>query len=172
MKMTVVPAQVTTVEDRIIGNLGFSQILLLVIPVFICAGVFVIVPPFMGGTIYKYVIMGIAAMVFSILSIRIKGKIVALWLVTLFRYNSRPKYYLYNKNSAIYREDYVTIKEQPEPEKVVEKKSVKKTSKDLLDIPTTAYMLATLENPAAKFRLETGKKGDLRVRLTQIEEKD
>ena len=40
MKMTVVPAQVTTVEDRIIGNLGFSQILLLIVPVFAAAGIF------------------------------------------------------------------------------------------------------------------------------------
>ena len=49
MKMTVVPAQVTTVEDRIIGSLGFSQILLLVIPIFVSAGVFALVPPFMGS---------------------------------------------------------------------------------------------------------------------------
>ena len=172
MKMTVVPAQVTTVEDRIIGNLGFSQILLLVVPVFICAGVFLLLPPFMGSAVYKYVIMGIAAMIFCILAIRIKGKIVALWLVTLFHYNSRPKYYLYNKNVATHREDHSSVKEQPEAQTVAEKKPVKRSSKDLLDIPTTAYMLATLENPAARLRFETTKKGDLHVRLKKIEEKD
>ena len=75
MKMTVVPAQVTTVEDRIIGNLGFSQILLLIVPVFAAAGIFLLLPPFMGGALYKYVIMGIVALLFGLLSIRIKGKI-------------------------------------------------------------------------------------------------
>ncbi len=172
MKMTVVPAQVTTVEDRIIGNLGFSQILLLVIPIFICAGVFVLIPPFMGSAVYKYVIMGVAAMIFCILSIRIKGKIVALWLVTLLRYNTRPKYYIFNKNISALRENYSLTKEQKEPQKVDATKTTKRVKKDLLDIPTTAYMLATLENPAAGLRFETTKKGDLHVRLKKIEEKD
>lgn len=172
MKITVVPAQVTTVEDRIIGNLGFSQILLLIVPVFICAGVFLLLPPFMGSAVYKYVMMGIAAMIFSILAIRIKGKIVALWLVTLFRYNSRPSYYLYNKNVTTLRENHSSIKERQEAQTVTEKKPVKKSSKDPLDIPTTASMLATLENPATRLRFETTKKGDLHVRLKKIEEKD
>ena len=66
MKMTVVPAQVTTVEDRIIGSLGFSQILLLVIPIFVSAGVFALVPPFMGSAIYKYVIIGAVFMFFGV----------------------------------------------------------------------------------------------------------
>ena len=169
MKMTVVPAQVTTVEDRIIGNLGFSQILLLVIPIFISAGIFAIVPPFMGSTVYKYVIMGVVAMIFCILAIRIKGKILAFWLVTILRYNLRPKYYLFNKNSSNLRENYPARKEQQEPEKVTATKATKQSSRHQLDIPATAMVLATLENPAAKVRFETGKKGNLHVRLTEIE---
>ena len=106
MKMTVVPAQVTTVEDRIIGNLGFSQILLLIVPVFAAAGIFVLLPPFMGGALYKYVIMGVVTLLFGLLSIRIKGKILALWLVTVLRYNLRPKYYLFNKNVTTGRDEY------------------------------------------------------------------
>lgn len=64
MRMTVVPAQITTVEDRIIGNLGFSQILLLIVPLFVSAGVFVLLPPFIGGAIYKYIIMAAVGLVF------------------------------------------------------------------------------------------------------------
>lgn len=167
--MTVVPAQVTTVEDRIIGNLGFSQILLLVIPIFISAGIFAIVPPFMGSTVYKYVIMGVVAMIFCILAIRIKGKILAFWLVTILRYNLRPKYYLFNKNSSNLRENYPARKEQQEPEKTATTKAAKQIPRHQLDIPATAMVLATLENPAAKVRFETGKKGNLHVRLTEIE---
>lgn len=170
MKITVVPAQVTTVEDRIIGNLGFSQILLLIVPIFIAAGVFVLIPPFMGGAIYKYVIMGIAAGIFCILAVRIKGKIVALWLVTLLKYNSRPKYYIFNKNSTLLRENYQNTKEQAEPESVATTKVTRKANLNHLDIPATARVLAAIENPAARVRFETGKKGDLHVRLTEIEE--
>lgn len=170
MKMTVVPAQVTTVEDRIIGNLGFSQILLLIVPVFIVAGVFVLIPPFMGGAIYKYIIMGVAALIFCILAIRIKGKIVALWLVTLLRYNTRPKYYIFNKNTTILRESYQNAKESDGSEETTKAKSIKRVTLNRLDIPATARVLATIENPAARVRFETGKKGKLHVRLTEIEE--
>lgn len=170
MKMTVVPAQVTTVEDRIIGNLDFSQILLLIVPIFLAAGIFVLIPPFMGGAIYKYVIMGIAAGIFCILAIRIKGKIVALWLVTLLRYNSRPKYYIFNKNTTVLRENYQNLKEQDKPEEKVPAKTAKRVTLNQLDIPATARVLATIENPAARVRFETGKKGNLHVRITEIEE--
>ena len=170
MKMTVVPAQVTTVEDRIIGNLGFSQILLLIVPVFAAAGIFVLLPPFMGGALYKYVIMGVVALLFGLLSIRIKGKILALWLVTVLRYNLRPKYYLLNKNVTTGRDEYRGKAVAPEAKEATEKKPVKKTSLNQLDIPTTARILATIENPATNFRLETGKKGNLHVRFTEIED--
>ena len=169
MKMTVVPAQVTTVEDRIIGNLGFSQILLLIVPVFASAGIFTLLPPFMGSAIYKYVVMGVVAMIFCVLAIRIKGKIVAFWLVTILRYNLRPKYYLFNKNVTALRENHPIRKEQQEPEKTAPK-AIKKVARRQLDIPATAKVLATLENPAARVRFETGKKGNLHVRLTEIEE--
>ena len=170
MKMTVVPAQVTTVEDRIIGNLGFSQILLLIVPVFAAAGIFLLLPPFMGGALYKYVIMGVVALLFSLLSIRIKGKILASWLVTILRYNLRPKYYLFNKNVTTNREEYYSKIPTPEIKESTEKKPVKKSTLRQLDIPTTARILATIENPATNFRLETGKKGNLHVRFTEIED--
>ena len=169
MKMTVVPAQVTTVEDRIIGNLGFSQILLLIVPVFAGAGIFVALPPFISSAVYKYVIMGVVAMIFCVLAIRIKGKLVAFWLVTILRYNLRPKYYLFNKNVSTLRENYPARKDQEQPEKTVTVVT-KQVSRNQLDIPTTARVLATIENPAAKVRFETGKKGGLHVRLTEIEE--
>lgn len=169
MKIAVVPAQVTTVEDRIIGSLGFSQILLLMIPVFASAGIFVVAPPLMGGAVYKYVVMGIVAMIFCALAIRIKGKILAFWLVTILRYNLRPKYYLFNKNVITLREDYPMKRKQQDPGKEATKEKVR-IIRPQLDIPTTARVLAAIENPAANVRFETGKRGDLRVRFTEVEE--
>ena len=168
MKMTVVPAQVTTVEDRIIGNLGFSQILLLIVPIFVSAGVFVFVPPFMNGAIYKYILMAVVAVLFCILAVRIKSKIVALWLVMILHYNVRPKYYLFNKNVTTLRENFPSKKNQPELEKTVATDRVKRADRPRLDTPTTVQVLAAIENPAARVRFETGKKGELHVRFTEI----
>ena len=169
MKVTVVPAQVTTVEDRIIGSLGFSQMLLLIIPIFVSAGLFALLPPFMESALYKYILMAILAFVCCVLAIRIKGKIIALWLVTILRYNIRPKYYLFNKNTTAHRLDYPPIikpKEDNDPKKV----ETAQTSRYRLNTPETAKVLAAIENPAAKFRFETTKKGGLNVRLTEVEE--
>lgn len=168
MKITVVPAQVTTVEDRIIGNLGFSQMLLMIIPVFVSAALFALLPPFMGSAVYKYVIMGSLAFVCCILAIRIKGKILAFWLVTILRYNVRPKYYLFNKNTAALRQEYAPVIETQTDSKTNEVKK-ERTTRPRLNTPETAKVLATIENPAARFRFETTKKGGLNVRLTEIE---
>ena len=170
MKMTVVPAQVTTVEDRIIGNLGFSQILLLIVPVFASAFIFGLFPPFMGGALYKYIIMASVALLFCILAIRIKGKVVANWIITISRYNLRPKYYLYNKNVTTHREEYQTKIVDQESQKLETEKPKTKLNLHQLDIPTTAKILATIENPSANFRIEPGKKGNLHVRFTEIED--
>jgi len=113
MKSTVVPAQVTAVEDRILGSLGFSQLMLLIVPIFIGAGFYVILPPFMGGSLYKTILMSIVTLIFCTLAIRIKGKIVALWLIVIVRYNLRPKFYLFNKNTTALREQYSTKTAEP-----------------------------------------------------------
>jgi hypothetical protein len=169
MKVTVVPAQVTTVEDRIVGSLGFSQLVLIVSPVFIAAALFAVLPPVMGSAVYKYVIMGILAFLCCLLAIRIKGKILAAWLVVILRYNLRPKYYLFDKNVTTLRENYPVRQEKKEQVEVpIKVKS--QESRPRLGIPETAKILATIENPAAKVRFETGKKGNLHVRLTEIEE--
>ena len=114
MKVTVVPAQVTTVEDRIIGNLGFSQVLLLIVPVFFGAGLFALLPPMMGGALYKYMTLAVLGFICAILSIRIKGRIIASWLTTILRYNLRPKYYLFNKNTVALRKEYPDATETSE----------------------------------------------------------
>ena len=168
MKVTVVPAQVTTVEDRIIGSLGFSQMILLVVPVFTSAILFAVLPPAMGSSPYKYTIMGIILLVCCLLAIRIKGKILAFWLITILRYNVRPKYYLFNKNSAAHREQYLA--KQTKPEEADDKIKLKETVHlPKLEFHETAKALATIDNPAAKVRFETTKKGGLNVRLTEVE---
>lgn len=170
MKVTVVPAQVTTVEDRIMGSLGFSQLLLLVVPIFVGGGLFALLPPLMNGAIYKYLIMGVVAIVCGTLAIRIKGKIVAAWLVTILRYALRPKYYLYNKNVTTLRQDYPAVVAPPEEETQPASTRATRPALHRLSLPEATKLLATLENPAAHVRFETTRKGGLNVRFTEVEE--
>lgn len=168
MKVTVVPAQVTTVEDRIMGSLSFSQMMLVIAPIFVSAALFAILPPAMGSSVYKYVIMAIIAALSCILAIRLKGKILALWLITILRYNLRPKYYLFNKNVMTLREEYLNAHEEEQKTEAV--KASKQAAITKLGLPETAKVLATIENPASRLRFETTKKGGLHVRLTEIED--
>jgi hypothetical protein len=169
MKATVVPAQVTTVEDRIMGNLGFSQLVLFIIPVFVGAGFFILLPPLMHGSLYKYIVIVCLSLISGILAIRIKGKIVLLWLVTILRYNLRSKYYLFNKNVTSYREDYRSHQLEPEPE-IKQQLTKQQNALPRLGFHEAAQILATIEKPGSNLRFEMTKKGGLNVRLTEVED--
>ena len=166
MKTTVVPAQVTTVEDRIIGKLGFSQIVFLMIPVFLSAGVFTLLPPVMNGALHKYILMALSLIVCGILSIRIKGKIIALWLVTVLRYNLRPKYYLFNKNTTAFRDEYKST--SLDDEEAISQPTKKPQKPEKLDDISTIKTRQIIDDPTANVRFETDQKGGLHVRFTKV----
>lgn len=169
MKTTVVPAQVTTVEDRIMGNLGLSQIMLFILPMFIGAGLYALLPPHMGGSLYKYLIITFFSFISLVLAIRVRGKIILLWILTIARYNRRPKYYLFNKNTKEYRKDYVSTSSEPDTqaEVSVHEPTIQMTQ---LDFHQAAEVLARVDHPSAKLRFETTKNGGMRVRLTEIQD--
>lgn len=169
MRSTVVPAQVTTVEDRIMGSLGFSQLALVVLPVFIAAAIFAFLPPFMHGSVYKYVACVIIALLMCSLAIRIKGKIVLFWLITILRYNLRPKFYLFDKNTHAFRED-IPKKQEVAPEETKEAKSRRAVILPKLALQDTARVLETIQKQNSNLRFEMTKKGGLRVRFSQIED--
>ena len=172
MKMTVVPAQVTTVEDRIIGNLSFTQLLLLVIPLFLSAGVYCTLPPFLESALYKYIVMGCVLLVCLPLALRIKGKTIAAWLITILRYRRRPRMYVWNKNALSGR----TLSPTGNSHKIRAQEGI--TERTLATPPTelavavSTQLLSILENPAAQVRYETTKKGGLRVRIQNIQQED
>ncbi len=169
MKVTVVPAQVTTVEDRIAGSLSFSQLLLLSVPVFGGGLLYVVLPPYTATSVYKIVVITMLAMLCGVLAVRIRGKIVLQWVSALLRYNLRPKYYLFNKNSVVYREDSKPVDHSGSaPESITEK--VRPRAHLRLGFSDAMQIMATIDNPASQLRFETTKKGGLSVRLTEVEE--
>lgn len=167
MKATIVPAEVTTVEDRVTANLSISQLILFALPMFTGGLLYWILPPSMDFSMYKLVAIGIIAVVSFILAIRVNGKILLLWLLIISRYNKRPKLYLFDKRSSCAREDYPEVKKKDD----IDQKSVKKqqvNSLPRLSIKQSTYVYSALSDPVKRLNFETNKKGELNVRITEI----
>jgi len=126
MRTTIIPAQITTVEDKIAGSLNMTQILILMAPLLWTAIIYILLIPSMKLTSFKLVLIIISTATSGILALRIKDKIVAEWLGVLLKYRLRPKYYLFNKNDLTNRT--LDIPELP-VEQIVTRKTVKKISK-------------------------------------------
>ncbi|MBI2314443.1 hypothetical protein HYU93_00060 [Candidatus Daviesbacteria bacterium] len=169
MRTTVIPAQITTIEDKIAGNLSLTQILILMVPVFWTAIVYTLLTPAMKLAWYKFPLILIVLFICLTLSLRIKGKVVLNWLIVLLNFNVRPKYYLFNKNDA-----YQRIIDLP----VVERKQVKLFKEKVVtkEAPKTAPNFAVsdfvafenfINNPNYSLSFKS-KKGGVNVAFEQI----
>ncbi len=167
MKTTVVPAQVTTVEDKIAGNLSFSQLLLMTIPVFVSGALFALFPPMMNVTLFKILVCTVLAIICLTLAIRIKGKLIAQWLGIMMRYNARPRFYVFNKNEVYLRQPLVAAATANTPEILVEPKHPDQPDRALLPTHERARLELSMADPRAKFHLKATK-GGLRVYISEI----
>ncbi len=168
MKTTIVPAQITTIEDRIAGSLGLSQLLLLSGPLFIGGGLYIVLPPTMHNAAYKLVAFILFALICGLLSIRIKGKILLLWLVVILRYNLRPRHYVYDKNNSTGRFDH----NQYKPTEILPKEErleVEHIRLNPLTTPDVVRLESILTNPASNLSFRT-KRGGLHVLITEVKE--
>lgn len=148
MRATVVPAQITTVEDKIAGNLTVTQLLLLMVPVFVSAAMYAFFPPFFEFTLYKLVLIGVVSILSVTLAIRVKEKILLDWLMLMTRYNLRPRFYLFNKSTTIFRTVDVPLQEVKAPlrsTKVQEEKIIQQplSTDNLKPFIEFEYALAT-----------------------------
>jgi hypothetical protein len=168
MKTSVVPAQITTVEDRIAGNLGLSQLLLLTLPIFVGSALYILLPPFGHSASYKLVAITLLAVVSCSLAIRIKGKLVLHWISVLVSYNFRPGRYVYDKRSLANRPVFqkITNNSQEVAPNVTARR------RQLLDLTTAeiAKAKAYMEQPAAHMSFTINRKGDLRVLITEVKD--
>ncbi len=167
MKTTTVPAQVTTIEDKIAGNLNLSQLLLLAASVFVGFGLYIVVPPSMKFSIPKFLLCLIVMLFFASLSIRIRGKILVRWLGILLRYNLRPRYYIFNKNDLYLRDEGVTVETEVETAHRAQK--TRKEQPHLhIPLPQIVQLETAMADPLSQLAFETNKKGGIRVRITEI----
>ena len=167
MKTTLVPAQVTTVEDKIAGSLSLSQLLLLCTPIFLGGAIYALFPPLLHLTLIKTGLFVLLVIIFSLLSIRIRGKILLSWLIVISRYNLRPRYYIYNKNEMHLRAAKASSKVSTEKQRPVErKKSMPILPK--IPIPQMVKLQTAISDPRAKLNIRASRKGGLSVHITEI----
>lgn len=171
MRTTVIPAQITTVEDKIAGNLSLNQILILMGPIFWTTIVYVILPPKLDLAWYKLPIILIVLFACLISAIRIKGKLVLNWFIVLLKFNLRPKYYLFDKNDAYLRDIDLPILEY-ESAKQLKKTSIKEEIQNLastFDAKDLIKLEKLIKNPRYSLSFKTGKKGEMHVGFEQVQ---
>jgi hypothetical protein len=167
MKSTIVPAQITTVEDKIAGSLGLTQLLLLAAPAFIGTAVYILLPPMGKMSLLKIVAVALVALISGLLAIRIKGQILLFWVVILLRYNMRPRYHVNDKNDLYLREV-----DLPATKEVVETTVAEEPVKEPLPALSVAEVVQLenlITNPKANVQFLTDKKGALRVHFNEVE---
>lgn len=170
MRTKVIPAQITTVEDKIAGNLSLTQIMILISPVFLATIIYVLFPPSMQLVIYKIILTVFVALMCIFLSLRIEGVVVAQWLVILFRYNLRPKFYVFNKNDTYQRVlDLPKIVTKPRFafKKAVVKEKVE-TKLSTLHISDAIKLEYALTSKKLDLKFRVAKKGGLNVAFQEI----
>ena len=162
MKSTVVPAQITTVEDKIAGSLSFVQIILLVFSLIIGTAFYGLIPPKLHISGLKIVLVLIQFSIFGILALRYQGRILADWLVIYLRWKARPRVYIFNKNDASSRnmEQIISARKQ---EKEIQKSAQVKTSKKMKQVD-----LPVFDNSGSIISVKPSKKGGLDVEYLEI----
>lgn len=167
MKTTVVPAQITSVEDRVSAHLSFKQLILMIIPVFLSAAIFVFLPPFLMYRNYKLAICLVFVSICLTLAVRIKQRLIIEWIQVLKQYNLRPRFYVYSKRTMIGR-SHIDISPVVSPEAVVEVEASESLPPEHKQDDVVNFE-SIVDNPLANFHFSRSKKGGLRVHLKEIQ---
>lgn len=168
MKRSIVPAQITTVEDQIVGGLSPQQLALLIFPFCLGFVAFAVMPPNFHLASYKIGIVVFLEVIGAALSIRVKEKMLLHWIITVVRYNVRPRYYVYDKNDSYLRDEIpsgVKHADMPEQQIAVENSVVQQSKLKLADVVKLEEIMA---DPRANLRFKTGKDGKLNVVIQEI----
>jgi len=169
MRTTIVPAQITTVEDKIAANLNITQIFLLILPVFFGSIIYLVFPPQLHFALYKLPLMICIAFICCILAVRIKGKVIVHWIVILLRYNTRPRYFIANKNDGFGRDiTYDTPRLKKEIQKAPEHKRMVQKNDHIISFPELFTIEQIITNPKSNLSFKFAKKGRLYGTVSEI----
>ncbi len=169
MRTTVVPAQITTVEDKIAGNLNITQVLLLMSPVFFGILMYAFIPPFMKIEWFKWVLTFLVAMICVTLALRIKEKLLLDWLIVYARFSLRPAYYIFDKNDSSCREISADIQSQQETSALSTAEITLTSPKPIiLTVDQSARYEQIVNSDKYSLQFQPVKKGGVRVVIEEI----
>ncbi len=171
MKTTIVPAQITTVEDKIAGNLNMTQIFLLLTPIFFGSIIYLLFPPRLHFALYKVIAMIFVLILFCLLAVRIKGKVFVQWLAIFYRYTNRPRIYIANKNDAYLRNVLCEVQTQKQALKQEEKaKNTQQKREFSISFPDIFKLEQFINHPKAHLKFKFAKKGKMYVSVSQVKQ--
>lgn len=167
MKSTIVPAQITSVEDRIAGNLSFKQLILFMTPVFTGTAIFAFLPPFTAFHMYKLTIASVIAFICIVLAVRVRGRLIVEWITVLSRYNTRPRHYVFRKNDLFLRPKPVELEEEVKTVELGQEQESIPAPANLKPIESFGLQ-ELIHDPSADFHFSVSRKGGLRVRFKEV----
>ena len=95
MRSTLVPAQITTLEDQITANLSMRQILIFIFVILSNLILFCLIPPFLRLDPIKITLSIFISIQCLSLAIRVKGHLILDHLLLIARFRFRPRIYLH-----------------------------------------------------------------------------
>jgi len=166
MRTTIVPAQITTVEDKIAANLTFVQIMLLFAALTVATLIYMLAPIPMKLTSYKIPLVLVLSGICLILSIRLKGKVIIEWFLIIATFALRPQFYIFEKNDITSREEIIDEKLKIEKTNAHNPvKTMRKTEKRLIaDIVAVERVLL---NPNKNVSFALSGKGGINVKVSE-----
>jgi hypothetical protein len=167
MRSSIVPAQITTVEDKVMGSLSLAQLLLLSSPIFIGSLIYFVFPPSLTGALYKTILTAIGTVILWALAIRFKGRLLIEWAITIGRYNRRPRYNVNDKNDLCLRE----LESQPDASRAPEKPEYDHEEAyvpaPMISLAEAVFLEKIITNPKANLHFKTDRRGELRVHINE-----
>ncbi len=156
MKTKVIPAQITTIEDKITNNLNLTQLFLLVAPILFGISFYTVMPVKFRFTTYKIPFILIAFIVFPVLSLRVKGRVLINWLILWFTFLLRSHIYVFNKNDLYLRE--VLFETEKKQKLILSEPKGREESDKILDLKEAAIDYQIINrNRNINFRMNRGK---------------
>jgi hypothetical protein len=158
MKRSIVPAQITTVEDKVLGNLSPIQAGLISVPLVIGVLFYVVLPKHFHFETYKLALLLGLELIGATLSIRINDQMLAFWLAMRLQYNLRPRFYIYDKNDTYLRN--IPTETEATPAKAPKSQaSTKQVELPKIPVSAVVRMEEIMADASVNLRFKTDKNG-------------
>ena len=168
MRTTVIPAQITTIEDKIAGSLNLTQLILLMMPVFWTTIVYTILTPAMHVVWYKIPIVFAILLISLGLAIRVNGVVVLNWLFVIMGYKLRPKLYVFNKNDTYLKELDLPAEPKPIINTAKSTRPSAVTAARKINVKDMLLLQRFMKRRRMKLRYQSSAKGGLHVAFEHV----